>query len=292
MKKIFIVPLLLMSCFFSFASGTQEAPDNQKIKVFTSIIPQEFFVEQIGGERVEVEALVVPGKSPATYEPTPTQVTKLSKADLFFTIGVPFEKAFLPAIEENLNTKIVDTSAGIEKRYLEAHSHGTSDADEKKSVDPHIWMSPKLVIKQAETIKDALVEYDPEGADYYNQNYADFKAALEKVIGELETVLKPYEGNTVYVYHPAFGYFLDDFGLMQEAVETGGKEPTPAQLQKIIEDAQEENVKIVFVQPEFSIQSAGIIADAIGGSVVTLNPLNRDYINNLYHIADEIKGSF
>ena len=296
MKKILIVLLLLTSSFFIFASGTQEAPDTQKISVFTSIIPQEFFVEQIGGDRVEVQALVGPGKSPATYEPTPTQVTKLSKADIFFTIGVAFEKAFLPSVEENLKIKIVDTSAGITKRFLEAHSHDEDhdddDEHEANTVDPHIWMSPRLVIKQAETMKNALVEIDPEGADYYNDNYSSFKASLEKVIAELESVLKPYEGNTVFVYHPAFGYFLDDYGLVQEAVETGGKEPTPAQLQEIIEEAQDDNVHIVFVQPEFSMQSAKIIADAIDGTVVTLNPLNRDYINNLYHMAEEVKKSF
>ena len=299
MKKYLIAVLILASSFFVFAVGTQEAPDTQKIGVFTSIIPQEFFVEQIGGDRVEVQALVSPGKNPATYEPTPAQITKLSQADLFFTIGVPFEKAFLPSVKENLNTKIVDTSAGIEKRFLEAHSHDEEGQDEEeghdheaKTEDPHIWMSPRLVIKQAETIQNALVEYDPEGADYYNENYNKFKTSLEDVISELEIVLKPFEGNTVFVYHPAFGYFLDNYGLVQEAVETGGKEPTPAQLNDIIQEAQSDDVHIVFVQPEFSIQSAKIIADAINGTVVTLNPLNRDYINNLYHMADEIKKSF
>jgi zinc transport system substrate-binding protein len=107
----------------------------------------------------------------------------------------------------------------------------------------------------------------------------------------LKEKLAPYKGNTIFVYHPSFGYFTDEYGLYQEAVETGGKEPVPAILESIIEEALEEKVKIIFVQPEFSQKSAEAIAKGIGGKVISLNPLNPDYLNNMKAIADEIEGA-
>lgn len=302
MKKALLVFLLLLTSAAVFASGSQESSENTKIPVFTSIIPQKFFVEKIGGDKVDVNYLVGPGKNPATYEPTPDQVIKLGKSDLFFTIGVPFEAAFLPAVRESKKLKIIDTSEGIQKRHLVAHSHDDggeehadeheADNEEGETEDPHIWLSPSLVIKQSETIRDALKDIDPENASYYNDNFNSFKSELQEVSDDLSEALKPFNGETIFVYHPAFGYFCDEFGLGQEAIETGGKEPSAAQLTEIIEKAKADGVKILFVQPEFAIKSSKTIADAIGGVVITLNPLSEDYINNLYSIAGEVKKAF
>ncbi len=302
MKRALVILLLVLSAAVVFASGSQESTENTKISVFTSLIPQKFFVEKIGGDKVEVNYLVGPGKSPATYEPTPDQVIKLGKSDLLFTIGVPFEAAFLPAVRDSKKLRIVDTSEGIQKRHLEAHSHeeeGEEHHDEHEieheesgTEDPHIWLSPSLVIHQSEIIRDALKDIDPENSSFYDDNYNSFTEELQKVSTDLSAALKPFKGETIFVYHPAFGYFCDEFNLHQEAIETGGKEPSAAQLTEIIEEAKADGVKILFVQPEFAMKSAKTIADAIGGVVISLNPLSEDYINNLYSIADEVKKAF
>ena len=123
MKKILVLSVLA-AILFSQGCGKQAEEISGKLNVFTSIMPQKYFVERIGGDRVNVSVLVLPGKSPATYEPSPDQVIALSKADLFFSIGVPFEKAFIPSIAESLKSlKIVDTSHGIKKRNIKSHDH-------------------------------------------------------------------------------------------------------------------------------------------------------------------------
>jgi len=296
MKKCLIIAVVI-SLFAVTGCGKVEDKKTGKINVFTSILPQKYFVERIGGERVNVSVLVGPGKSPATYEPLPEQVIDLSRADIFFTIGVAFEKSFIPKISSSLKTlKIVDTSVGIKRRTIEHHDHGPDDGEtgehESRMPDPHIWMSVLLVKKQALNIYTALSETDPENKDLYKNNYENFISDLDKIYAELKKTLAPFRGSTLFVFHPAFGYFADEYGLNQVAIETGGKEPAPSELESIIKKAKSEKVRIIFVQPEFSRKSANAVARAIGGAVVILNPLDPDYMNNILHIASEVKKAF
>ena len=296
MKKIYLILITFLIVTPLFSNGQQDADKQMEkkeglITVFTSILPQKYFVERIGGDRVNVNVLVGPGKSPTTYEPTPGQVLKLSSSKLFFTIGVAFEQAFIGTIKKNLpELKIVDTSEGIIKRDIENHKDEDEETDhhDGEIKDPHIWMSPELVKIQAAAIYKALSEEDPMGKEFYTKGYNNFIKDLDLVHEKLKKVLEPLRGNTVFVYHPAFGYLCDEFGLEQVAVETGGKEPSPGVLEKVIKMAQKKKVKVIFVQPEFSQKSAKIIAKAIDGVVVQLNPLNPDYLNNLKYIASEI----
>lgn len=274
MRRFLIVGFLL-SVIFSVQAKTP-------VNVFVSILPQKYFVEKIGGDKVNVSVLVGPGKSPATFEPTTEQVVSLSKAAVFFTIGVAFETGFLPKIQDSLKSlKIVDTSFGVKKRTMENN----------KVLDPHIWMSPTLVKIQVKNIFETLVSIDPKNKLFYKNGYENFVKELDEVQAQLQVGLAPLKGKTLFVYHPAFGYFADEFGFKQVAIETGGKEPDPATLMKIISDAKKDNVKVIIVQPEFSQKSAEVIASAIGGRVLMVAPLNPDYINNLKYIASEIKKS-
>ena len=121
-------------------------------------MPQAYFVERIGGHRVSVEILVLPGENPATYKPSPTQVAAIVKSDIFFRIGVPFEEMLLPKIKTIAKKlQIVDTRKGINLRRFksrldhqdnpekEAKSHGDLDEgrhthiDGSAGYDPHIW---------------------------------------------------------------------------------------------------------------------------------------------------------
>ena len=280
MRKVLFIVVSIFIVVFAMVGKTTDS--KQDIKVFVSILPQKYFVEKIAGNRLIVEVLVSPGKSPATYEPTPQQVTDLGNAKALFTIGVPFENAFLPKIHGTLKSlKIVDTSGSIKKRMLEP-----------ETLDPHIWLSPSLVKIQAKNIYNALIEINPSGKSDYKKGYESLIKELDELTALLQKTLKPYAGSTLFVFHPAFGYFADEFGLNQVAIETGGKEPTPQKLTEIIEYAQKKGVKIIFVQPEFSQESAKKIAQAIGGTVIMLNPLNPDYINNLKSISTEIEKAF
>lgn len=264
------------------------------MNAFVSIIPQIYFLERIGGQFVNVEVLVGEGQSPHTYEPTPKQMTKLSSAKVYFAIGVPFEKSVISKIKKtNRKLTIIETQKGIKYRYLENHQHEGDERHDSKHhsriPDPHIWMDPKLVKIQAQNIHDALCKLDPEHAKDYAKNLQAFQADLQRVDQRIASVLAPFKDSSIYVFHPAFGYFTDSYGLNQVPIEIEGKEPSAKQLAKTIDKAKKDGVRIIFVQPQFSTKSAKTIAKAIGGVVVPINPLSRDYLSNLEKMAFEIE---
>jgi len=281
------------------------AAEPNKITIFTSILPQEYFVERIGGDRVEVQALVSPGSSPATYEPSPRQMAALSEAKVFFRIGVAFENAAMPKIEAMTKMlRIVDTRKGITLRTMKAHHHHgdahntgdrhgaathEEDGDHGAGADPHVWLSPRLVKVQARTIADALIETDAAGKAIYEQNLAAFLKDLDLLDTQLTEALAPVKGKTFMVFHPAWGYFADAYGLEQEPIELEGKDPSGRQLARMIDMAQDEGVRVIFVQPQFSQKSARHIAQAINGAVIPIDPLARDYMGNLERVATAIR---
>jgi zinc transport system substrate-binding protein len=265
---------------------------HQPIKVFVSILPQAYFVERIGGNRVSVDVLVAPGKSPATYAPTPGQMSRLAKAELFFRIGVPFEKVLIPKVEKSSkNIKIVDTRKGIKlRRVAGGRHHGIVEDNHQKAGgnDPHIWLSPVLVKRQAETICEALIQFDPERKSEYTSNLKDFTADLDILHRKISNTLAPLKGSTIFVFHPVFGYFVDEYGLRQIAVELEGKAPKGKDFSSFIKKARQQNVHVVFVQPQFDLRTARKIANAIDGVVVSVDPLDRDYISSLNRITEKV----
>jgi zinc transport system substrate-binding protein len=266
---------------------TGDANAGEKIRVFVSILPQAGLVERIGGERVEVTVLVRPGGSPATYSPTPRQLAELSEAKLFIRVGVPFEEGFIDKVRESYpKLRIVDQRDNVRLlKSVHVHDHVQSESD------PHIWLDPKRLKLQVQNIGKALVEGDPENIAEYNTNMLMLIAELEALDKKIGVLMAPYRGQTLLVYHPAFGYFADSYGLKQVAVEAGGKEPGGRRLAMIIEQARELKAKVIFVQPQFSKKSAGLVAEAIGGKVVAMDPLARDVISNLEKMARTVAGA-
>jgi zinc transport system substrate-binding protein len=267
--------------------------------VTVSIAPQRYFVERIAGEGVDVNVMVEPGASPATYEPKPEQLAALSQSAAYFSIGVPFENVWLDRIAEaNPEMRIVDTAAGIERVPIEAHSH-EAGADEDHSddedddhdhaegaPDPHIWLSPSLVKVQARTIAEALIDLDPDRQAAYEANLDAFLADIEDLEGTIEEALSGVESRKFLVFHPSWGYFAEDFGLEQVAIEVGGQEPSARELAELIALAEEEEIRVVFAQPEFSAEDATTIAEEIGGEVIMVSPLAEDWLNNMSKVAD------
>lgn len=287
----------------------EEAEKSEVVDVMVSILPQVDFVSRIGGDKVRVTAMIPPGFSPATYEPSPSQLKELQNADIYVRIGhIEFEKARMAQLESlNPDMTVVDSSKGIELLTLTAHGHEEEDHEHRHENegsheheeahehaagnDPHIWLSPGLVEVQAQHILDALVAYSPADEAYFTKNYETFIADLDVLDAELTTAFAPIAGETILVFHPAFGYLADAYGFHQESIEIEGKDPTPAQLQAIIDEARADGVKVIFVQEQFSTKSAESVADAIGGAVVQIDPLAPDYIENLTSMAETIVSS-
>ncbi len=273
----------------TFTANSEPAP----LHVFVSLPPQAYFVKKVGGEGLRVSVLVRPGASPHTYEPKPQQVVGLSAARLYFAIGVPFERAWLPKIRAaNPAMVVVDTDRGMEKLPMKADLHAESPSDPHEGVrDPHVWLSPPLVMLQARHILRALEEADPEGRSGYEVNYRRFMGELLELDEELRSLFSQRAGGKAFmVFHPAWGYFADAYGLEQIPIELEGKEPRPAELRALIDDARRRGVRAVFVAPQQSRKSAEVIAGAVGGVTVEADPLAPDWAANLRRVAARFKA--
>ncbi|HOZ72879.1 MAG TPA: zinc ABC transporter substrate-binding protein [Spirochaetales bacterium] len=271
--------------------GAERPDDGTLPVVVVSIEPQAYFVERIAEGRVSVSVLVGPGQSPHSYEPTPRQMADLSAASMWLCVGAEFEKSLRPkaaALYKSL--PIVDTTTGVQYRKLEAHAHddGDGDHDEEGGLDPHVWLGRQAVKAMAANIRDALAAADPAGEDAYAANHDAFVRDADAAYDELASALAGLRGTTAFVYHPAFGYLLDEFGIAQEAVETGGKEPTQKALAAMIKAAREDGASLIFVQAQFPTSAAEAVAEAIGATVVPIDPLARDWLDNLRRIGDEL----
>ena len=295
-KRLLIGIFAVSGVFLVISSVNAQA--GKKLAVFVSIMPQKYFVDQIGLERVVVEVLVPPGASPATYEPKPRQMAALSKTPIYFAIGVPFEKNWLKKIAAaNPNMRVVHTDYGIQKIPMSAHRHEAEQHPEKDhqdhhgEPDPHIWLSPTLVMIQARTIRDALQEIDPAHRYVFDTNYKAFVSTLAALDAELRNTFAGQQGLQFMVFHPSWGYFAHTYGLKQVAVEIEGKDPKPAQLKELIEHARKNDIKIIFVQPQFSAKSARLVAKEIGGQVAVADPLAQDWSGNLRAVGRKFKGA-
>lgn len=293
-------PILILIAVFVAASWLPAWGQIEKSRftVFVSILPQSYFLERIGGDHVRVEVLVGEGQSPHTYEPTPRQMAKLAEAKTWFIIGVGFEKGLMKKIaQSHRSLVIVETQKGVSYRYLaghdhrnDGHGHGKDQAGKSAGTpDPHIWMSPKLVQIQARNIHDALCRLDPAHRQQYAMNLKAFLDDLDRVDARIARSLAPVKGRKMYVFHPAFGYFADAYGLVQVPIEIEGKEPGARQLADLIDRAKKDGVKVIFVQQQFSKKSADVVAKSIGGTVVPINPLSKEYLTNLEKMAAAVE---
>ena len=287
--------LITVAFFFIYGGHVRAA---EKVAVFVSIPPQKYFLQQIGQQRVDIQVMVPPGASPATYEPKPGQMAAISRARIYFAIGVPFEKTWLEKIvTANSDRQVVHTDHGIRKipmtaNHFESEHHRKNDPqDQHGALDPHIWLSPTLVMEQARTILNALVEIDPDHKAEYEANANIFISALAALDAELKKIFAGKQGFQFMVFHPSWGYFARSYGLRQVPVEIEGKDPKPAQLKALIEHAKRKHINVIFVQPQFSSRSAELVAREIGGHVIFADPLASNWSDNLREVTQKFKAA-
>ncbi len=265
-----------------------------KIDVVASILPQKYFIEKIGGDLVDVTVMVKPGASPHNYEPTPKQMVVLSRSKIYFSIGVHFETIWLEKfVSVNPKLMVVKTDKGIEKIPIASHDHdGNKHNIEHNSnyiPDTHVWLSPPLVRIIIKNILEAFLYIDPDNKSEYESNYKKFDEEILGLDNEIKSILEGGRKKFM-VFHPSFGYFAQSYGLTQIPVEIEGKEPKPRDLNRLINHALEEEIKVIFVQPQFSSKSANTIADAIGGEVVYVDSLAYNWSENIIKIAKKVRS--
>jgi zinc transport system substrate-binding protein len=301
--KVFILLVMLMSVLVACSSTTETTQEEAVPIVFVSIVPQQFFINRIAGDLVDARVMVEPGADAHTYEPKPSQMAALSDALAYFGVGIEFEEAWLPRFADaNPDMVIIDTTEGIEKmpmlfehshedeeEHLDDVDHDEDDDDHHDDeLDTHVWVSPALVKMQVQHMYETLVDLLPEHEAEFSDNLATFLDEIDALEADIEQALAGVTSRKFIVFHPSWGYFAAQFDLEMIAIEVGGTEPSAAELAAIIDEAREEDIRVIFAQPEFSTKSAETIASEIDGEVILISPLAYNWLENLQQVAQTL----
>ncbi len=266
MTKV-LLRVALCTLFFTEALGLCAA--SEEIRISVSVLPQAYFVERVAGRRAVVHVMIPKGANHETYEPTPQQLVKLSDSQLYITIGapgLPFEERYLKtALGQNRKIRVVNMSEGMTYR----------------EEDPHVWTSPAAVRIAAQNIERALTACDPARSGEYRKNLRGFLADIDTLDGEIKRTLAAKKGHSFMVYHPAWGYYAGEYGLVQLAVEEEGKPVNAAHIRRMVDLARKKGIRAVLVQKGYDSKSARAIARDIGGEVVEADPLERDWLQGM-----------
>jgi zinc transport system substrate-binding protein len=279
---------MLMACvllaFTMMLAGCTESAQqhgNGKIIVVASFYPIYDFAKNVGGDRVEVTTLIPMGVEPHEFEPTASDIRKLSEADVFLYNGAgmePWADSIVKGVERE-DLIVADTSAGITLLSSQGHDEHEGDGEEHAHAggfDPHFWLDPVLAKAQINNIRDALIEADPDGKEYYENNAATYNAKLDSLDNEIRTVMLNCTKHDILVTHATLGYFCKRYGCNQIAINgvDPEAEPSPSDLAMIIDQAKEKNVSVVFFESMIDPRSAQTIAKEINGSVLAFNSVH------------------
>lgn len=283
---LLLIIVLLASCNMGKSGKSQ---DNKKPVIAVTIEPQRYFTEAIAGDKFDVISIVPKGSSPETYDPTPQQLVSLGDSKAYLRIGyIGFEQVWMDRLIDNTpHIQIFDTSKDIDLILGEAHNHG--DHQHAGGVEPHIWNSTNNALIIARNTYKALCQLDKENEAYYLNRYDSLCQRIMHTDSIIrKTLQQPGTAQSFMIYHPALSYFARDYGLQQISIEEGGKEPSPAHLKDLVDLCRQEDVRIIFIQPEFDRRNAEIIARETGTDIVPINPLSYDWEAEMLAVAQAL----
>lgn len=279
---------ILLTVTVIYFIGDNYSPSNNKSElsegktgIVVTVGPQEEFVKRVGGDRVNVMVMVPPGADPHTYEPLPNQMKQVQEAKIYFQVGsgIEFELTWMDKLAAmNPQMKIVNSSKGIELL--------PNTVEQEEGNDPHVWVSPRNAKVMVENIYKSLVEMDPENKDYYTKNRDEYLKQLDELDLNITQTLRGKNNTKIMVYHPSWAYFCSDYDLQQISIEAQGKEPTPQGIANLVDQAKKDNIRVIFVSPQFSSSNAQVIANEIKGRVVVVDPLSANYLDNMKKVAE------
>lgn len=273
--------------------STASQNQGKTLDLMVSIAPQKYFAQKIGADRIQVNVMVDPTIEPEIYEPKTQQLTALTETEAYVSIGLPFEDKWLDKFK-NVNPKmsIINSDHKINFLEMSEHDHGHDHGEIKENgayLDPHIWLSPSLVKTQAQNIYEGLKQIDPDNEQFYRQNLDQFLLEINQLDQQIRANLAGVKNRKFIVFHPAWTYFAHEYNLEQIPVQVDGQEPSAAELAKLITTAKNEQIKVIFVQPEFKTKNAETIAQEINGKVIMINPNDPNWAENLLNVSEIFK---
>jgi zinc transport system substrate-binding protein len=292
MKATKIYVIIIFTLFSSCKAKKQESKANRKQVITVSILPQKTFVERIAGDDFEVNVLLPPGESPATFTLMPSQLKDIAHSKIWFRVGyIGFEYAWKEKIEQvNPQMKVIDLSKGLD--LITATSTISTEAKTEKGINPHIWMSPPLVKQMALRIAEELSVLNPEKSAIYNENYRGFATEIDQLDNKIRSTLTNYQGRIFIMFHPSLSYFAREYGLNEYSLEPGGKETTPQRMAELVRLARKENIRVIYIQSDLDREQARVFAEEIDGEIIEMWPLNPAWEENLIKITDMLIQNF
>lgn len=258
-----------------------------------SIEPQRWLLEQIVGDRMEVKTLMANGGNPETYEPTVSHLTDLGHSRAYFCVGnLGFENAILEKVTaNNPDTQVFTVSDSIELIRTDhqhdggRHAHG--------SVDPHTWTSAKNARIMAANMLRAMTEIDPDHSEEYTGNFAALTRRLDSLDSLITATLSADSATTFIVWHPSLSYFARDYGLHQLSLGAEGREPSVADMKRLLSAAGTSGAKVFLLQRDFDRNQADALVAGLRDSVrvAEFSPLDYDFDTQLINIARAIAGT-
>lgn len=272
--------LLLAGCK---QTSKSKAVEGDKPMITVTIPPYQYFVEQIAGDKVEINVMVSNGNNPETYEPYAQQMVELAKSALYFKVGsIGFEQTWMKKLQQNApDMKVIDTSVGI-----------TPAKTPGGNIDPHVWMSCKNARIISRNILKSLCELLPKDKAYFEKNYQSFLHIIDRrdsAITELANKSPEFEHKFV-IYHPILTYFARDYKLEQLAIEEEGREPSAAQIQSLIERAKREHIKYCLIQTEFANRNTTTFINESHTKPFEINPLQGNWDKAMAEVARVLQG--
>lgn len=291
--------LVTVVTFALLAAPARAGEGASPLRVTVSVPPLAWLVSQVAGPEVVVEHLIERDEDAESFKPTDRRITRIARSALFFRVGVPAEKGpWLRALAESGSIEVVDLRQGLDLREMGAHhSHthpappGGAEAVAFGGADPHVWLSPRRLEIMAATVARHLAAVDPQRSEHYAAREAAVRARQRELDTALAARLAPVRGGSFFIFHPAWGYFADDYGLRQVAIEIEGKEPTEAELTRLMRQARALGARTLFVQPQIHSATPAALARALGARLEILDPLAFDLPANLEHAAECLRAA-
>lgn len=287
MRVLSILAILLIMCGCS--SGQKE--DRSAIAV--SFEPQAWLLNQIAGDECDIVTLLPAGSDPESYQPSISTMRVLGNADAFFTLGtMGFEKSLADNISSNFpDLNIIDCTVGIEK-IKGTHNHsGHQDSDDHDhgddlGFDPHMMTSFRNCIIIADNMTNSLISLYPEKADKFREAGNRLKGKLTAMDDSVANM--NLNGKAIVIRHPSLSYFSRDYGIRQISLQENGKETSPLQLKRRIEEVSNANPSLFVVEKEHTYSSDAETARQLGIESIEVSLNSSDWLGDLMRLSNEI----
>jgi len=259
------------------------------LRVVVTIPPLKGIVEPLLPEDSTVKVLMPPGRSEHNYEFTPADMASVGSADLVLYVGLGLEPQVAKFLESRASSNRVDlnlaAAAGVkadEHEHDETHAHGEGEECDHRAGDPHVWLDPVLVKDAIPRLGEAVGaamkvrgEWNGAVAERLNGAIASETKRAEELDAAFREKLARFQGDKIVTHHAAFGRLAKRYGLVvAEVIRVNeGEEPTPGRIAAIVQAVRKEDVRAIFVEPQFDSATAERVAKAAGVQVVTLDPL-------------------